>query len=84
MNELKESNISFCESNRPLVVRRLIVEKSGNLRLYRWDDDVNDTRQWVPEWAAVSNPCDIAGAVAWTEAKLMPPACTCLLGASNV
>ncbi|RVW94639.1 G-type lectin S-receptor-like serine/threonine-protein kinase [Vitis vinifera] len=37
---------------------------SGNLRLYRWDDDVNGTCQWVPEWAAVSNPCDIAGSCA--------------------
>ena len=35
---------------------------NGNLRLYRRDDDVNGTRQWVPEWAAVSNPCDIVGA----------------------
>ena len=34
---------------------------NGNLRLYRMDDDVNDTRQWVPEWAVVFNPCDIAG-----------------------
>ena len=62
MNALKESNISLCESNRPLVLRRLIIEMSGNLRLYRWDDDVNGTRQWVPEWAVVSNPCDIARA----------------------
>lgn len=43
------------------VLRRLILENNGNLRLYRWDNDVNGSRQWVPEWAAVSNPCDISG-----------------------
>lgn len=43
------------------VLRRLTLEANGNLRLYRWDNDVNGSRQWVPEWAAVSNPCDIAG-----------------------
>ncbi|KAI9086589.1 hypothetical protein K1719_031450 [Acacia pycnantha] len=42
-------------------LRRLTLENNGNLRLYRWDDDVNGSRQWVSEWAAVSNPCDIAG-----------------------
>ncbi|CAN0902888.1 G-type lectin S-receptor-like serine/threonine-protein kinase At5g24080 [Linum grandiflorum] len=42
-------------------IRRLILEGNGNLRLYRFDNDVNGSRQWVPEWAAVSNPCDIAG-----------------------
>lgn len=45
----------------PSMLRRLILEINGNLRLYRWDNDVNGSRQWVPEWAAVSNPCDIAG-----------------------
>ncbi|GFP81044.1 g-type lectin s-receptor-like serine/threonine-protein kinase at5g24080 [Phtheirospermum japonicum] len=48
-------------TSAPLVPRRLILETNGNLRLYRWDDDVNGSRQWVPEWAAVSKPCDIAG-----------------------
>ncbi|CAN1751361.1 G-type lectin S-receptor-like serine/threonine-protein kinase At5g24080 [Linum perenne] len=50
------------QSTRRLgVIRRLILEGNGNLRLYRFDNDVNGSRQWVPEWAAVSNPCDIAG-----------------------
>ncbi|KAL3630664.1 hypothetical protein CASFOL_023648 [Castilleja foliolosa] len=48
-------------TSAPLVPRRLILETNGNLRLYRWDNDVNGSRQWVPEWAAVSKPCDIAG-----------------------
>ncbi|KAM7499733.1 hypothetical protein LguiA_024147 [Lonicera macranthoides] len=48
-------------SNTPSIFRRLTLETNGNLRLYRWDNDVNGSRQWVPEWAAVSNPCDIAG-----------------------
>ncbi|CAD5332525.1 unnamed protein product [Arabidopsis thaliana] len=43
------------------VLRRLVLENNGNLRLYRWDNDMNGSSQWVPEWAAVSNPCDIAG-----------------------
>ncbi|KAJ8536835.1 hypothetical protein K7X08_035236 [Anisodus acutangulus] len=47
--------------NRLSVLRRLILEANGNLRLYRWDNDVNGSRQWVAEWAAVSNSCDIAG-----------------------
>ncbi|XP_057480436.1 G-type lectin S-receptor-like serine/threonine-protein kinase At5g24080 isoform X2 [Actinidia eriantha] len=49
------------QSVSPSVLRRLILETNGNLRLYRWDNDVNGSRQWVPEWAALSNPCDIAG-----------------------
>ncbi|KAF8089979.1 hypothetical protein N665_0493s0034 [Sinapis alba] len=43
------------------ILRRLVLENNGNLRLYRWDNDMNGSSQWVPEWAAVSNPCDIAG-----------------------
>ncbi|KAL6958800.1 non-specific serine,threonine protein kinase [Sarracenia purpurea var. burkii] len=46
---------------RSSVLRRLTLETGGNLRLYRWDNDLNGSSQWVPEWAAVSNPCDIAG-----------------------
>ncbi|KAL7146227.1 hypothetical protein ABFS83_06G026100 [Erythranthe nasuta] len=45
----------------PSTLRRLVLETNGNLRLYRWDNDVNGSRQWVPEWAAISKPCDIAG-----------------------
>ncbi|XXG82160.1 hypothetical protein AAC387_Pa10g0164 [Persea americana] len=43
------------------VLRRIVMESNGNLRLYRWDDGTNGTRGWVSEWAAVSNPCAIAG-----------------------
>ncbi|CBI22598.3 unnamed protein product, partial [Vitis vinifera] len=72
----------------PLVLRRLILEMNGNLRLYRWDDDVNCTRQWVPEWAAVSNPCDIAGVcgngVCSLDRSKTNASCTCLPGASKV
>ncbi|KAI3901307.1 hypothetical protein MKW92_024622 [Papaver armeniacum] len=56
-----KSEIDETRSNGELVLRRITLEKNGNLRLYRWDDDVNGSRQWVPEWAAVSKPCDIAG-----------------------
>ncbi|RZC91192.1 hypothetical protein C5167_027254 [Papaver somniferum] len=56
-----KSEIDETRSNGELLLRRITLEKNGNLRLYRWDDDVNGSRQWVPEWAAVSKPCDIAG-----------------------
>ncbi|MCL7034197.1 hypothetical protein MKW94_021359 [Papaver nudicaule] len=56
-----KSEADASRSNQRLVLRRLTLEQNGNLRLYRWDDDVNGSRQWVPEWAAVSKPCDIAG-----------------------
>ncbi|KAL8192723.1 hypothetical protein R6Q57_027171 [Mikania cordata] len=63
-NDNDKGELTFAASNqtnRPLVLRRLVLETNGNLRLYRWDNDVNGSRQWVPEWAPVSNPCDIAG-----------------------
>ncbi|MED6116188.1 hypothetical protein PIB30_097840 [Stylosanthes scabra] len=70
------------------VLRRLTLEKNGNLRLYRWDDDVNGSRQWVPEWAAVSNPCDIAGicgnGVCNLDRTKTNASCTCLPGTSKV
>ncbi|KAK4355466.1 hypothetical protein RND71_024437 [Anisodus tanguticus] len=50
------SSVNQTNSNVPSVLRRLTLEVNGNLRLYRWDNDVNGSRQWVPEWAAVSNP----------------------------
>ncbi|MCD9642968.1 hypothetical protein HAX54_030036 [Datura stramonium] len=50
------SAVNQTNSNVPTVLRRLTLEVNGNLRLYRWDNDVNGSRQWVPEWAAVSNP----------------------------
>ncbi|XP_054782107.1 G-type lectin S-receptor-like serine/threonine-protein kinase At5g24080 isoform X2 [Prosopis cineraria] len=70
------------------IFRRLTLEKNGNLHLYRWDDDVNGSRQWVSEWAAVSNPCDIAGICGNGICKLdrskTSASCTCLPGTSQV
>ncbi|GMJ06486.1 hypothetical protein like AT5G24080 [Hibiscus trionum] len=70
------------------VLRRLIIETNGNLRLYRWDNDVNGSRQWVPEWAAVSNPCDIAGicgnGICNLDRSKTSTSCTCLPGTSKV
>lgn len=76
------------QSTRLSVLRRLIIETNGNLRLYRWDDDVNGSRQWVPEWAAVSNPCDIAGicgnGICNLDRSKTNASCTCLPGTSKV
>lgn len=73
---------------RPSVLRRLTLEMNGNLRLYRWDNDLNGTRQWVPEWAAVSNPCDIAGVcgngVCSLDRSKTNASCSCLPGTSKV
>ncbi|KAK3011681.1 hypothetical protein RJ639_010861 [Escallonia herrerae] len=70
--------------SRPSILRRIILETSGNLRLYRWDNDVNGSRQWVPEWAAVSNPCDIAGicgnGICNLDESKTNASCTCLPG----
>ncbi|KAM6555703.1 hypothetical protein CsatB_002722 [Cannabis sativa] len=70
------------------VLRRLTLENNGNLRLYRWDDDVNGSRQWVPEWAAVSKPCDIAGVcgngICNLDKSQTNASCTCLPGTSKV
>ncbi|GMY07352.1 G-type lectin S-receptor-like serine/threonine-protein kinase At5g24080 isoform X1 [Fagus crenata] len=70
------------------VLRRLSLEANGNIRLYRWDDDVNGSRQWVPEWAAVSNPCDIAGicgnGICNLDRSKTNATCTCLPGTSKV
>lgn len=75
---VNQSNIS------PAVPRRLILETNGNIRLYRWDNDVNGSRQWVPEWAAVSNPCDIAGicgdGICNLDRSKTNASCTCLPG----
>ncbi|KAJ0043800.1 hypothetical protein Pint_17581 [Pistacia integerrima] len=75
------------QSTRLSVLRRLILETNGNIRLYRWDNDVNGSRQWVPEWAAVSNPCDIAGICGNGICKLdrskTNASCTCLPGTSK-
>ncbi|MBA0718917.1 hypothetical protein Golax_006634 [Gossypium laxum] len=73
---------------RLLVLRRLIIETNGNLRLYRWDNDVNGSRQWVPEWAAVSNPCDIPGicgnGICNLDRSKTNASCTCFPGTSKV
>ncbi|KAL3834288.1 hypothetical protein ACJIZ3_009024 [Penstemon smallii] len=75
------------QTNSPLVLRRLILETNGNLRLYRWDNDVNGSRQWVAEWAAVSKPCDIAGicgnGVCNLDRSKTNASCTCLPGTSK-
>ena len=75
-------------TTRSAVLRRLSLESNGNIRLYRWDDDVNGSRQWVPEWAAVSNPCDIAGicgnGVCNLDRSKTNASCTCLPGTSKV
>ncbi|XP_051137958.1 G-type lectin S-receptor-like serine/threonine-protein kinase At5g24080 isoform X2 [Andrographis paniculata] len=72
---------------RPAVLRRLILEANGNLRLYRWDNDVNGSRQWVAEWAAVSKPCDIAGicgnGICNLDRSKTNASCTCLPGTSK-
>ncbi|KAK9143892.1 hypothetical protein Syun_013292 [Stephania yunnanensis] len=79
-----ESNKVFDEMP---VLRRLTLEANGNLRLYRWDDDVNGSRQWVAEWAAVSNPCDIAGVcgngVCRLKGSKTNASCSCLPGTSQ-
>ncbi|XP_057798586.1 G-type lectin S-receptor-like serine/threonine-protein kinase At5g24080 isoform X2 [Salvia miltiorrhiza] len=71
----------------PLVIRRLVLEANGNLRLYRWDNDVNGSRQWVAEWAAVSNPCDIAGicgnGICNLDKSKTNASCTCLPGTAS-
>ena len=58
-----------------------------SLRLYQWDE-VNGSRQWVPQWAAVSNPCDIAGVcgngVCNLDRSKTKATCTCLPGTSKV
>lgn len=70
------------------VLRRLTLEPNGNLRLYRWDNDLNGTRQWVAEWAAVSNPCDIAGicgnGVCNLDRSKTNASCLCLPGMDTV
>ncbi|XP_077229401.1 G-type lectin S-receptor-like serine/threonine-protein kinase At5g24080 [Tasmannia lanceolata] len=51
----------FGSTNRT-VPRRVVIESNGNLRLYEWYDNyTNGSHQWVSKWAAVTNPCTIAG-----------------------
>lgn len=82
------SRISNNPSKRLSVFRRLVLESNGNLRLYRWDNDVNGSHQWVPEWAAVSNPCNIAGicgnGICNLDKRKTNASCTCLPGTSKM
>ncbi|KAL6127635.1 hypothetical protein ACLB2K_070998 [Fragaria x ananassa] len=75
-------------SNRLSVLRRMTLETNGNLRLYRWDNDVNGSRQWVPEWAAVSTPCDISGicgnGICTLDRTKTNASCSCLPGTNKV
>ncbi|CAI8598272.1 unnamed protein product [Vicia faba] len=79
---------SAIHQSTPLtVLRRLTLEENGNLRLYRWED-VNGSKQWVSQWAAVSNPCDIGGICGNGVCKLdktkTNASCTCLPGTSKL
>ncbi|XP_055831224.1 G-type lectin S-receptor-like serine/threonine-protein kinase At5g24080 isoform X1 [Solanum dulcamara] len=82
------SVVNQTNSNVPSILRRLTLEVNGNLRLCRWDNDVNGSRQWVPEWAAVSNPCDISGVcgngICNLDRSKTNASCTCLPGTSKV
>ncbi|XP_030449173.1 G-type lectin S-receptor-like serine/threonine-protein kinase At5g24080 [Syzygium oleosum] len=75
-------------SSRASVLRRLILEMNGNLRLYRWDNNVNGSSQWVPDWAAVLNPCTIAGicgnGICNLDRSKTSATCSCLPGTSKV
>lgn len=82
------SSVNQSNSNMRLsVIWKLIIESNGNVRLYRWDNDVNGSRQWVPEWAAVSNPCDITGicgnGICSLDRSKTNASCTCLPGTSK-
>ncbi|XP_009601700.1 G-type lectin S-receptor-like serine/threonine-protein kinase At5g24080 isoform X1 [Nicotiana tomentosiformis] len=82
------SDVYQRNSNVLSVLRRLTLEVNGNIRLYRWDNDVNGSRQWVPEWAAVSNPCDISGicgnGICNLDRSKTNASCTCLPGTAKV
>ncbi|XAR52268.1 Non-specific serine/threonine protein kinase, partial [Bertholletia excelsa] len=89
-NDGDDSGLSSAANGSILsaILRRLTLEANGNLRLYRWDNNVNGSSQWVPEWAAVSNPCDIAGVcgngVCNLDRSKTNASCTCLPGSSRV
>ncbi|KAG6387744.1 hypothetical protein SASPL_152936 [Salvia splendens] len=74
-------------TSSPVVIRRLILEANGNLRMYRWDNDVNGSRQWVAEWAAESNPCNIAGicgnGICNLDRSKTNASCSCLPGTAD-
>ncbi|RXI08335.1 hypothetical protein DVH24_022479 [Malus domestica] len=51
---------------------------------HRYSVSINGSRQWVPEWAAVSTPCDIAGicgnGICNLDRSKTNASCTCLPG----
>ncbi|XP_058096102.1 G-type lectin S-receptor-like serine/threonine-protein kinase At5g24080 [Magnolia sinica] len=81
------SSMGASSGNRT-VLRRLTIETNGNLRLYRWDYDVNGSSQWVVDWAAVSNPCSVAGicgnGICNLNGSKTNSSCSCPPGASLV
>ncbi|CAO2838717.1 unnamed protein product [Amaranthus hypochondriacus] len=81
-------NKSLTPATRTTILRRLLLEQNGNLRLYRWDNDVNGSSQWVSEWAAVSSPCDIAGicgnGICLLDKSKTNSSCSCLPGTIRV
>ncbi|XP_077226760.1 G-type lectin S-receptor-like serine/threonine-protein kinase At5g24080 [Tasmannia lanceolata] len=75
-------------STNGTVLRRVVIESNGNLRLYEWDDNsTNGSHQWVSNWAAVSNPCTIAGicgnGICNLDGTKTYSNCTCLPGTSS-
>ncbi|XP_047967413.1 G-type lectin S-receptor-like serine/threonine-protein kinase At5g24080 isoform X1 [Salvia hispanica] len=80
-------SVAMNGTGSPLVIRRLILEANGNLRMYRWDNDVNGSRQWVAEWAAESNPCKIAGicgnGICNLDRSKTNASCSCLPGTAD-
>ncbi|KAI0522862.1 hypothetical protein KFK09_005247 [Dendrobium nobile] len=45
------------DSSSSSALRRISIGMDGNLHLYQW----NNSNIWVSLWAAVSNPCQVAG-----------------------
>ncbi|KAL0924245.1 hypothetical protein M5K25_005061 [Dendrobium thyrsiflorum] len=45
------------DSSSSSALRRISIGMDGNLHLYQW----NSSNIWVSLWAAVSNPCQVAG-----------------------
>ncbi|KAG9448421.1 hypothetical protein H6P81_014549 [Aristolochia fimbriata] len=81
------SSSSSQSSSSAVIISRVTIESNGNLRLYRWGE-VNGSYQWIPDWAAVSNPCMIAGicgnGVCTLKGSKSNTSCTCLPGTSPV
>ncbi|KAL1552796.1 non-specific serine/threonine protein kinase [Salvia divinorum] len=86
-NDSGSLSAAMNRTSSPLVIRRLTLEANGNLRMYRWDNDVNGSQQWVAEWAAVSNPCKIAGicgnGICNLDKSKTNASCSCLPGTDS-